>query len=55
VHARPDDHRLLVLQRTAGNRAVAARVQGDAPVVQRCGGETHVGCPCVEQPVPERP
>ena len=49
VSARPDDHRLLVLQRTAGNRAVAAWVQGDAPVVQRCGGETHAGCPCAEQ------
>jgi len=54
VPARPE-HRLLVLQRTAGNRAVAAWVQGDAPAVQRCGAETHAGCPCAEQPVAERP
>jgi len=54
VHARPE-HRLLVLQRAAGNRAVVAWVQGDAPVVQRCGGETHAGCPCAEQPGAERP
>jgi len=48
VPARPGDHRLLVLQRAAGNRAVTAWVRGDAPVVQRCGGETHPGCPCAE-------
>ena len=48
VPARPGDHRLLVLQRSAGNRAVTAWVRGDAPVVQRCGGETHPGCPCAE-------
>ena len=45
----PDDHRLLMLQRMAGNRAVAELVQGGATtVVQRCGGETHAGCPCAE-------
>ena len=49
VPARSDDHRLLMLQRMAGNRAVADLVQGGAPtVVQRCGGETHAGCPCAE-------
>ena len=36
VPARSDDHRLLMLQRMAGNRAVADLVQGGAPtVVQR--------------------
>jgi hypothetical protein len=49
VPARPDDHRLLMLQRMAGNRAVTELVQGGATtVVQRCGGETHAGCPCAE-------
>ena len=49
VPACPDDHRLLMLQRMAGNRAVAGLVQGDATtVVKRCGGETHAGCPCAE-------
>jgi hypothetical protein len=49
VLGRPDDHRLLMLQRMAGNSAVADLVQGGAAaVVQRCGGETHAGCPCAD-------
>ena len=42
-------HRLLGLQASAGNRAVSRLISG--PSVQRCGGETHAGCPCAEEPV----
>lgn len=42
-------HRLLGLQASAGNQAVS-RLISDRPV-QRCGGETHAGCPCAEEPV----
>ena len=42
-------HRLLGLQASAGNRAVSRLVSD--PSVQRCGGETHAGCPCAEEPV----
>ncbi|MGH3943151.1 MAG: hypothetical protein ACRDTG_31915 [Pseudonocardiaceae bacterium] len=36
------------LQRLAGNAAVA-----EALKVQRCGGETHAGCPCAEETTPQ--
>ena len=42
-------HRLLGLQASAGNRAVSRLISG--PSVQRCGGETHAGCPCAAEPV----
>ena len=42
-------HRLLGLQASAGNRAVSRLISG--PSVQRCGGETHAGCLCAEEPV----
>ncbi len=42
-------HRLLGLQAAAGNRAVSRLISD--PSVQRCGGETHAGCPCAEEPV----
>ena len=42
-------HRLLGLQASAGNRAVSGLISG--PSVQRCGGETHAGCPCAEEQV----
>jgi peptidoglycan hydrolase-like protein with peptidoglycan-binding domain len=42
-------HRLLGLQASAGNRAVSRLISD--PSVQRCGGETHAGCPCAEEPV----
>jgi peptidoglycan hydrolase-like protein with peptidoglycan-binding domain len=42
-------HRLLGLQASVGNRAVSRLVSG--PSVQRCGGETHAGCPCAEEQV----
>ena len=42
---------LLILQRAAGNRAVAGYLAGArAPaVVQRCGSEVHPGCPCASE------
>jgi hypothetical protein len=44
-----DDHRVLAMQRMAGNRAVAGlMLAGPTLALQRCGGETHAGCPCVE-------
>ena len=42
-------HRLLGLQASAGNRAVSRLISDRS--VQRCGGETHAGCPCAEEPV----
>jgi hypothetical protein len=44
-----DDHRVLAMQRMAGNRAVAGLMLADPTLtLQRCGGETHAGCPCAE-------
>jgi hypothetical protein len=43
---------LLTLQRSAGNRAVAAALGASLPAtsVQRCGDEQHESCPCNETP-----